>query len=325
MRKWLCCLLLLLPGWALAAPDTPYDPALMLHYPRLTQAQQQVFDVAYAAAAAGAEQVPITADYSDASAAMKALLLDCPELCALAPTYTLHYYQDSPQQITAISLGYTMPISSQEALLQTAASLAAQARGDAFAREEMLHNALCALVTYDETGANAHNAYGALVEGRAVCDGYAGAMALLLRLSGIPCGVVQGTMGAAPHAWNLVQIDGSYAWLDVTNDDQGQRLTHFFFNLTDNMLSASCTLETPGMPACTDMSINWHVRRCVYAPGDAPAWPRGAASLELRFASREAFLATLEDVGGWLSSSGIYAQATVWYNEQQLCMLVLLA
>ncbi len=324
MRKWLCCLLLLLPAWALAAPDTPYDPALMLHYPRLTAAQQQVFDTAYAAAASGQVQVPIDADYGDASAAMNALLRDCPELCALSPTYTLHYYQDAPHRATAIGLSYTMPLSSQSVLLQAASGLAARAQGDAFAREEFLHNALCAKVTYDASGANAHNAYGALAEGRAVCDGYANAMALLLRLSGIPCGVVEGEMNARPHAWNLVQVDGAYTWLDATNDDQGEVLTHFFFNLTDELLAAAYTLTTPGMPACTDMSVNWHVRRGVYVSGEAPAWPQGAASLELRFASHEVFLSLLDSLGTWLAQAGIQGQYSACYDQGQQCLLVLL-
>lgn len=324
MRKWLCCLLLLLPAWAYAAPDTPYDPALMLHYPRLTAAQQQVFDTVYAAAAAGQVQVPIDAAYDDAVAAMTALLRDCPELCALALDYRLHYYQNAPDRATAIELGYILPISSQEALMQVAASLVSRAQGDAFTREEFLHNALCAMANYDAGSANSHNAYGALVEGRAVCDGYANAMTLLLRLSGIPCGMVEGTLGTLPHAWNLVMVDGACTWLDATSDDQADMLTHFFFNITDDMLAAAYTLTTPDMPACTDMSVNWHVRRGCYVPGEVPAWPETAESLELRFASREVYLSLLENMGSWLPQGGKWKQFVTYYDDRQQCLLVAL-
>lgn len=323
MRKWLCCLLLLLPAWALAAPDTPYDSALMLYYPRLTAAQQQVFDLAYASAAAGEGEVslPSGTAYNDASAAMDALLLDCPELCALAGTYSLRYYQDAPHQATGIVLSYNMPLSSQDELLQTAAALAAQAQGDEFAREEFLHDALCGLTAYDGTAENQHNAYGALVEGRAVCDGYAKAMTLLLRLAGMECGLVQGQMAGGDHAWNLVRVDGAYTWLDVTNDDQ-EELNHFYFNVTDEWLSRTHTLQTPNMPACTDMSVNWHMRKRFYVQGKTPLFPAGANSLELRFAHQADYLALREGVSTWLMQSGIQGQATCWYADEQQCILV---
>lgn len=323
MRKWLICLLLLLPAWALAAPDTPYDPALMLHYSRLTAAQQQVFDLAYAAAAAGEEEVPLPdgTAYDDASAAMDALLLDCPELCALAGTYSLRYYQDTPHQATDIVLNYDLPLSSQNELLQAAAALAARAQGDEFTREEYLHDSLCALTTYDGEAANQHNAYGALVEGRAVCDGYAKAMTLLLRLAGLECGVVQGQMAGGDHAWNLVRVDGAYTWLDVTNDDQGE-LNHFYYNISDECLFRTHTLQTPNMPACTDMSVNWHVRKGLYVQGETPLFPMGANSLELRFAQQADYRMLRDGISAWLMQSGIQGQATCWYADEQQCILV---
>lgn len=324
MQKWLCCLLLLLPAWALAAPDTPYDPALMLYYPRLTAAQQQVFDLAYAAAAAGEEEVsfPEGTAYDDAAEAMEALLMDCPELCALAHVYSLRYYQDAPHQATGIRLSYAMPLVCQAELLQAATKLASQAQGDEWHREEYLHDAMCALVTYDGESANQHSAYGALVEGRAVCDGYANAMALLLRLTGVTCGVVQGEMAGASHAWNLVQVDGINTWLDVTNDDQGEVLTHFFYNITDVCLARSCTLETPSMPACTDISVNWHVRKGLYAWGEAPLLPDGVSSLEVRFANQAEYLAMRDNLDEWLMQSDIQGQIRAWYQDAQWCILV---
>lgn len=325
MRKWLCCLLLLLPAWALAAPDTPYDPELMLYYPRLTAAQQQVFDLAYAAASIGSQQVnlPEGTAYDDAAAAMDALLLDCPELCALSSSYTLRYYQDAPHLATAIGLRYDMTLGEQALLLETAQRLAQQTQGDDFAREEFLHDALCSLAVYDDTATHQHNAYGALVEGRSVCDGYANAMALLLRLAGVECGVVQGmTSTGAPHAWNLVRVDGAYTWLDVTNDDQGEVLTHFFYNITDEWLLRSYTLQTENLPSCTDETANWHVRRGLYARGAAPLLPADRLQLELRFARREDYTALRDGLSSWLMHSGIQGTIAAWCDDAQWCILV---
>lgn len=278
-RIWLVLMLLLCwPHDASALPDTPYDPALMLWYPRLSADQQQVFDLLYSAAVTGTESVELPPEtlYRDAEQAMKALLLDCPELCALDPAYSLVYYQDSPQWARTVRLKYVMPVANQQLLVERAGELAFQAYGDEFQREWILHEMLCDQVVYDLEAEDCHNAWGALMEGRAVCDGYAYAMTLLMRLSYMECGVVVGRTAReadpdAYHAWNLLKVDGSYTWLDVTNDDQAVR-GYFYFNLTNDWLERSYVLTPQYMPqaelpACTDESVNWHVKNYRYVQG----------------------------------------------------------
>lgn len=53
-----------------------------------------------------------------------------------------------------------------------------------YEREKLLHDRLAAKITYVETS-NAHNAYGAIVEGKAVCEGYAEAYQYLLQCAGL--------------------------------------------------------------------------------------------------------------------------------------------
>ena len=65
---------------------------------------------------------------------------------------------------------------------------------------------------------SAHAATGALLDGAAVCDGYAKAYQMLLELVGIPCELLSGSAGGS-HAWNQVQIDGAWYHVDVTWDD----------------------------------------------------------------------------------------------------------
>lgn len=61
---------------------------------------------------------------------------------------------------------------------------------------------------------------------RAVCAGYAGAAQYLLERLDIPCIYVEGTAKESQegHAWNIVQIDGQYYYMDVTNGDQPEFL-----------------------------------------------------------------------------------------------------
>lgn len=74
-----------------------------------------------------------------------------------------------------------------------------------------------------ERSDDAHDAYGALVNHEAVCDGYSLAYEYLLRQAGINSTMVYGQAGAndslGSHAWNLVEIDGEWYEVDTTWDD----------------------------------------------------------------------------------------------------------
>ena len=97
--------------------------------------------------------------------------------------------------------------------------------------EKALHDMLAVQVTY-VSGDNAHNAYGALVEGKAVCEGYAEALQCLLQRVGIQSVEVFGESRGENHAWNMVRIDGKYYLVDLTWNDQDTILLYAYFNQT---------------------------------------------------------------------------------------------
>ena len=74
-------------------------------------------------------------------------------------------------------------------------------------------------VNKNVSGNNCHTAYGALIEKKAVCDGYALAFNLLARRAGIPCLMVSGMVDGYCHGWNLVKVNGNLRYIDVTWDD----------------------------------------------------------------------------------------------------------
>ena len=90
-----------------------------------------------------------------------------------------------------------------------------------------LHDWLVMNCQYDVTTSrpNAHTAYGAIVEGYAVCDGYANAYNDLLGRVGVTATYVLGRkplhLGEDPqlHAWSCVTIGGKKYHVDVTADD----------------------------------------------------------------------------------------------------------
>lgn len=61
--------------------------------------------------------------------------------------------------------------------------------------------------------------YSALTTSKTVCQGYAMTAYKMLNYAGIENKIVVGTAREISHAWNLVQVDGNWYQLDVTNND----------------------------------------------------------------------------------------------------------
>lgn len=117
-------------------------------------------------------------------------------------------------------------------------------------KELAINQYLCDTITYDEDAlANAEkynymytdeefndsfNAYGALINGKCVCAGYAAAFRLLSEEAGLQAIVVTGFLdGSLAHAWNKVRIDGEWQIVDVTNNDN-----EYLFNALLNLPSS---------------------------------------------------------------------------------------
>ncbi len=67
--------------------------------------------------------------------------------------------------------------------------------------------------------------YGALVEGRTVCSGYAAAYKAICDRLGLECWVAS----SLDHAWNLIRVDGKVYCVDATSGDQATWIAEQFF------------------------------------------------------------------------------------------------
>lgn len=97
--------------------------------------------------------------------------------------------------------------------------------GTTYDKIRAVHDYLCNTVVYQETGEDSHSAYGALINKTAVCEGYALAFQKIMDTMGIPCFVATGNQ----HAWNVVQVDGQWYHIDVTNADQDWGIIRDYF------------------------------------------------------------------------------------------------
>ena len=120
-------------------------------------------------------------------------------------------------------------------------------------REIYLHDTLAGMITYNSS-THAHNAYGALVEGIAVCEGYTEALQYQLQRAGICSfialgyGINASTGSMEKHSWNYVRIDGEFYHVDLTWDDQGSRLYHAYLNQTDDVMENDHSVDPTDYP-----------------------------------------------------------------------------
>lgn len=98
-----------------------------------------------------------------------------------------------------------------------------------YQKAKVLHDWMCLNVNYDHQheGDSSYRAkyttYGALIEGSAVCQGYATLYYRLCREAGLNVRVIPGTGTlsgeSVTHAWNIVELKGFYYNVDTTWDE----------------------------------------------------------------------------------------------------------
>lgn len=89
-----------------------------------------------------------------------------------------------------------------------------------------IHDYLINNLEYDSTyhAIGTYDIYGALVEKKCVCEGYAKAFKYLTNCAGLECELVQGTGvntsgGVENHQWNCIKLNGLWYYVDCTWDD----------------------------------------------------------------------------------------------------------
>ncbi len=140
-----------------------------------------------------------------------------------------------------------------------------------YSKERAIHDYLVRHTDYgepEEDPDEAYSAYGALVYHKAVCNGYAEAMKLLLDLSGVENKMVVGEAGGENHAWNLVHLDKAWYHVDVTWDDPtsdvpvsgkvaDNKIMFNYLNITDEEISYDHRFEKMDYPDAEGTYYNY--------------------------------------------------------------------
>lgn len=120
-------------------------------------------------------------------------------------------YLETMAQLEAVNAGVE----------QVLAELGVEGKSD-YKKVKLIHDYIVNNTRY-QFGSNCYTAYGALLEGRAVCQGYAQLTYKMLREAGLSCYVITGQANngsrTEDHAWNIVKVGKKWYYLDTTWDD----------------------------------------------------------------------------------------------------------
>lgn len=206
-----------------------------------------------------------------------------------------------------------------DGLLEKAREIVAQADSlpDAYDQELYFHDYICQNTTYLTQEDDGYTAYNALVEGRAVCEGYSRALQLLLDMVGVPnylaTGVGVDDNGSREgHMWNIVTIDGSNYHVDATWDDLDaediHHYAHTYFNVTDDYIGVNHEEIAPAENNCNAVAANYYVQNgmcfsayddaCLQDMADAAAQSiqDGTYTIEVWFTNEQAYLEAAADL-----------------------------
>lgn len=202
--------------------------------------------------------------------------------------------------MTSLSLYYIMSNTeleqAKETLEQKAENIVSSAPQNAseFELEEYINDYLCENCEYDydsygsngdltSSSGNESTAYGALIDGKALCEGYSRAFQLLCNKLGIECVNVFGESKDVLHQWNCVRVGGQWYHMDVTwndVDDEHMYAKNCYFNLTeeeikkdhtisefyseisDSQFDESNQIYNIYVPSCTSTEYNYFRQTC---------------------------------------------------------------
>ncbi len=172
-----------------------------------------------------------------------------------------------------------------------------------------IYRRLIQKVDYNLKAENNQNIISVFIGKETVCQGYASAMQYLMDRLDIPCIIVTGMAKGGPHAWNLVQLDGEWYYVDVTwgnskyHDDKENDVKYVeydYLNITTEEMMQDHSPQAPfELPVCSSIRNNYFVKEKKYFKSMDEtaiaelgqmirrAYQKGKSNISVKFASGE--------------------------------------
>ena len=213
----------------------------------LNQNQKACYDAIYKALMKGEENVvmPVGINIDEMEDVIHAVNYDNPEAFWWAGDYMC--WANSNLIVTAVFCQYAIESSKlqeeYEKFWKATAPLIfyASKLPDEMSKIKYVHDYICLSVEYDYEAAESNNCggiyqtpYGAAVNYKTVCGGYAALFQYYMQQLGIPCAKIR----SIEHGWNLLEINGQYYQMDVTWNDGGSSIPHYYNITTEEIEKA---------------------------------------------------------------------------------------
>ena len=179
-------------------------------------------------------------------------------------TYYMNYYTTAEQEKQLTS-----------AVTSALASLNLNGKTEA-EKVVAIHNYICDHVDYDYDGLSdssntvKYTAYGALCNGKAVCNGYAVLFYRMCKEAGLSVRIISGTANGGSHAWNIVRVGDVYYNVDTTWDGQdSQTLDHYLLKSEKDFSADHARSEeytTEAFNAAYPMALNSYYEKTFNDP-----------------------------------------------------------
>lgn len=239
-------------------------------YNTLTAKQKQLYALLYEGVEVCASSIDIRsvgATALDLDKAFYAMDYENPQFFWLKSGYSYTYYGDT---VYTVAPQYGRSASQAAKLLpkvEAAADRIAQGalkQDNLFESVKYIHDELIDMTDYTLTGGEyIRDADGALLNGKALCEGYSKAFAYVCQLIGIEANCVIGTASGGAHMWNFVKLDGEWYHMDVTFDDPvgaAPVCEYTYFGLTTAEILKDHTIDGNPytIPKCTATDYNYY-------------------------------------------------------------------
>ncbi|MBQ4573315.1 MAG: hypothetical protein IJA80_08555 [Clostridia bacterium] len=241
------------------------------YYNQLNDSDKEIYLTLYSSFMRFDDAVTTPAEESSLKDLFKAVLYDNPHIFWVEHDFEYVLNDNSVKFIPHYRYNETesKAINSQlESIINRIVDIADDYETD-FEKELFVHDYICENTAYDET-IDGNTICDVLINGKAVCEGYAKTVQILLDKLDIDNYLIvgdsefEGELG--PHMWNVVTIDNHNYHLDATwnDNDKENDINYFYFNISDDGIKEDHFNLSPADNFCVSDKANYFVQNESY-------------------------------------------------------------
>lgn len=325
-------------------PDIEYDFAdfyipdgMVMNYcsKGFTSEEKELYNVILANLGTLKDRMPLTTDASVYEKILKTIRIEnlaYPHVTKYWTEYDGEFEVVVKYRMTADEIS-SMNMAAEKAAKEIVAQLTPDM--DDYEKLKFFHDYLILNCETDKNYSFSDTAYGALVEKKALCEGYAKAFAYLCNLVGIENVIVTGET-YVPHMWNMVKLNGNWYHVDVTWDKPSDELHKIFpdvilyqhFMVTDSVIKNTHNIDSDPFspPQAFGTAENYFAREgtdisskeeLMTAAENAilSAVQRGRTSAMVKFDTTDIMLACTGDLSNEDLFNSIIEKASLEYGQ----------